>query len=173
MKPETQRWLEYAEQDEASVGILLQTHLYNPCLYHAQQAIEKYLKAVMSEREIRIQRIHSIRGLVNIFTEHAVDVDMHDDEIDLIDSIYMPARYPVGSVLPLFEPNQTICEQCLQIVQRIRTWAESTLNDTGTERSPEQPEEPSEATPEQLSNGDEQAENTKTVTTFAEPSGKG
>jgi HEPN domain-containing protein len=156
MKPETQRWREYAEQDEASAGILLHSYLYNPCLYHAQQAIEKYLKAVMSEHEIRIQRIHSIRGLVNTLTEHAVEVDIHDDEIDLIDSIYMPARYPVGSVLPLFEPNQTICEQCLQIVQRIRTWAENDLIDGETERLPEQAEEPSEATPEQSDHEDEQ-----------------
>ena len=148
MKAETQRWLEYAEQDEASAGILWRSHLYNPCLYHAQQAIEKYLKAVMSEREIRIRRIHSIRGLVNTFTAKAIDVALQDDEIDLIDSIYMPARYPVGSVLPLFEPDQAICDQCLRIVRRIHLWAETALADEGANGSAARPEEPSDSTPE-------------------------
>jgi hypothetical protein len=36
MKDETHPWIDYAEQDEQSARILLQYHLHNPCLYHAQ-----------------------------------------------------------------------------------------------------------------------------------------
>ena len=43
MKDETQQWIDYAEQDKQSARILLQSHLYNPCLYHVQQSIAKCL----------------------------------------------------------------------------------------------------------------------------------
>ncbi|MBD3306285.1 HEPN domain-containing protein [candidate division KSB3 bacterium] len=122
MKNETHQWLEYAEQDYQAAQILLQSHLYNPCLYHVQQSIEKYLKAIIVEYEFGFQRTHSIRGLVNIVSQHGVLVEIAEDDIDLIDAIYMPVRYPVGSALPLFEPNQAICQQCLRIADRLGQW---------------------------------------------------
>lgn len=127
MKPETQQWIEYAEQDYQSACILLQSHLYNPCLYHSQQAIEKWLKSIILEHDLAFRRTHSIQGLVNILSENGMIADIADDEIDMIDSIFMPARYPVGSALPFFEPDYSICDQCLRIVERIKNWANSHL----------------------------------------------
>lgn len=120
MKDEIQLWVDSAEQDEQSARILLQHHLYNPCLYHVQQSIEKLLKAVIVEHGLELQRTHSIQGLVNILTRHDIPVDVEEDDIDLIDSVYMPARYPLGSALPHFEPEQTVCQRCLRIAERIR-----------------------------------------------------
>jgi len=129
MKPETRQWIDYADQDEQSARLLLQSHLYNPCLYHVQQSIEKCLKAVIVAQGLAFQRIHSIQGLVNILTHHHIVVDIEDDEIDLIDSIYMPARYPLGSALPHFEPDQATCQRCLRIAERLRNWTDDLLAD--------------------------------------------
>jgi HEPN domain-containing protein len=127
MNEEIRQWLEYAEQDYESARILLTSHLYNPCLYHAQQTIEKYLKAVIAESGLHVQRTHSIRGLVNILTQQGITVDLNDDEIDLIDSIFMPARYPLGSALPAFEPDQAICQRCLGLAERMQHWTSAFL----------------------------------------------
>lgn len=129
MKDETRQWLDYADQDNQAARTLLQSHLYNPCLYHIQQSIEKWLKAVIVERDLEFQRTHSIQGLVNILTNHALTVDIEADDIELIDSIYMPVRYPIGSALPFFEPNQAICQQGLQIAERIHRWTEEILRE--------------------------------------------
>lgn len=134
MKDETQQWVDYADQDEQSARILLQSHLYNPCLYHIQQSIEKCLKAVIVEHDLEFQRIHSIQGLVNILTQSDISVDVDEDDIDLIDSIYMPARYPLGSALPHFEPDQAICQRCLRIAERIRNWRDDVLADSEIEQ---------------------------------------
>ncbi len=114
MKEETRQWFDYAGQDAQSARILLQSHLYNPCLYHSQQAIEKCLKAIIVERDLAFQRTHSIRGLVNIVTQSNITVEIEEDDIDLIDSIYMPARYPLGSALcrPLTRIRQSVSNAC-------------------------------------------------------------
>lgn len=127
MNDETRQWLQYAEQDNEAAQILLQSHLYNPCLYHAQQTIEKYLKAVIIEHEWELQRTHSIRGLVNVCARHGALVALEEDDIDFIDSIFMPARDPLGSALPYFEPNQAICQQGLQLAKRVQCWAADVL----------------------------------------------
>ncbi len=129
MKDETHEWIGYAEQDEQSARILLESHLYNPCLYHIQQSIEKCLKAVIVEHELQFQRTHSIQGLTNILTQADIPVDIDEDDIDVIDSIYMPARYPLGSALPNFEPDQAICQRCLSIAERIKSWTDEVLHD--------------------------------------------
>lgn len=141
MRNETQQWIEYAEQDYQSAHILLQSHLYNPCLYHIQQSIEKCLKAVIVEHELEFQRTHSIRGLVNILMQADILVDIDEDDIDLIDSIYMPVRYPLGSALPHFEPDQAICQRCLQIAECIRNWKDEVLSEPEEQDDGEQVEE--------------------------------
>ena len=88
MKEETRHWLDYADQDAQSARILLQSRLYNPCLYHSQQAIEKCLKAIIVDHDLAFQRTHSIRGLVNIITQSGITVEIEEDTIDLIDSIH-------------------------------------------------------------------------------------
>lgn len=40
------------------------------------------------------------------------------DECDLLDSIYLPSKYTLGSVLPYFEPDEKICRQCLDIAEK-------------------------------------------------------
>ena len=139
MNAETREWLDYAAQDDQSARLLLQSHLYNPCLYHIQQSIEKCLKAVIIEHELAFQRTHSIQALVNILMQADIAVDIDADDIDLIDSIYMPARYPLGSALPQFEPDQAICQRCLQIAEHIRNWVTDFLADSVSEPEEEQP----------------------------------
>ena len=41
------------------------------------------------------------RGLLDI----GLDPGLTEDEADLLDTIYLPSKYPLGSVLPAFEPD--------------------------------------------------------------------
>jgi hypothetical protein len=41
------------------------------------------------------------------------------DECDLLDSIYLPSKYPVGSVLPDFSPDENICIRWIMLADRI------------------------------------------------------
>ncbi len=120
MKEQTRTWLEYADENLRSAKVLLESHLFNPCLQNVQQAIEKMLKAVLAESSIKIKKTHSINELVTILAENNLSVNIKEDDRDLIDSIYLPSKYPAGGVLPNFEPDMQICKQCLAIANRVK-----------------------------------------------------
>lgn len=119
MKNDTQIWLSYAEDNLNSAKILYDNGLFNPCLQNVQQAVEKALKAMFTEREIPLIKTHSISELRQILLINSVDVDISIDECEFLDSIYLPSKYPVGSILPFFEPDKEICTSGIEISQRI------------------------------------------------------
>ena len=120
MKDQTKQWLEYADENLQSAKVLLESELFNPCLQNVQQAVEKMLKAVLVESGIKIKKTHSINELVAILAENDLEVDIEEDERDLIDSIYLPSKYPVGGILPDFEPDMQTCLQCITVAERVR-----------------------------------------------------
>jgi len=63
MKDETRTWLSsYADENLDVAGLALEHGHLNSCLQNAQQAVEKYLKAVMVQRAIEFRRTHRKRN---------------------------------------------------------------------------------------------------------------
>ena len=124
MKSETKLWLDYATENYQSAEILMESHLYNPALQNIQQSIEKNLKALFIEYGIKQKKTHNIVILVEMLNQHHKEIDIDDDEIDLIDSIYLSSKYPIGSALPDFEPNIDICKKCLKIAYKVKISAD-------------------------------------------------
>jgi len=120
MKKDTELWLLYADENLQSAEVLLESGLYNPSLQNAQQAVEKFLKAVLIEKAAGLSRTHSIRALEGLLDGIGVHFSLTDDDIDLLDSIYLPTKYPAFSVLPKFMPDQGICRQCIEIAEKVR-----------------------------------------------------
>jgi len=119
MKDETKKWLEYADENLRSARLLLDGELFNPCLQNVHQAVEKMLKALLVESTKKIKKTHSINELVNILDKHGLNVDMTEDDCDLLDSIYLPSKYPLGSILPDFEPDLQTCRKCVALAERV------------------------------------------------------
>ena len=55
-----------------------------------------------------------------ILKQNNIFLNITDDEIDLIDTIYLTSKYPFGSVLPDFEPDNDICLKCIDIANRVK-----------------------------------------------------
>jgi HEPN domain-containing protein len=119
MNDETRQWLRYADENLQSAQLLLDHRLFNPCLQNAQQAVEKSLKAALIERAIPLRRTHSINELVKMLAASDMTIDITEEDCDLLDSIYIPSKYPLGSALPNFEADEEICRQCVDIAARI------------------------------------------------------
>jgi HEPN domain-containing protein len=119
MKDETGKWLHYAEENLQAARLLLEHSLLNPCLQNAQQAVEKLLKALLIESSIPLQRIHSINMLVGILAEGGITIHVTEAECDLLDAVYVPSKYQLGSALPDFAPDAATCHQCLEIAERV------------------------------------------------------
>ena len=118
MKDETLAWLSYASENfDVSKLALKHGHL-NSSLQNSQQAVEKYLKAIIVEKDFGFKKTHSIRELVMMLSSRGITVNLSDDEIDLMDTIYVPSKYPAYSALPDAMPDQKICEDSLKIVEK-------------------------------------------------------
>ncbi len=121
MNDETRTWLAYAHENLASAKVLLDSELYNPCLQNIQQAVEKMLKGVLIARQEKLRKTHSIAELMVALGESRNLVTLTEDEIDL------PSKYPLGTVLPDFEPDRTLCQNCIDIAERVRDSVASLL----------------------------------------------
>ena len=58
--------------------------------------------------------------IVETLKQNNIIIDISEDDMDLIDSIYLSSKYPFGSVLPDFEPDNSICETCINIAINIK-----------------------------------------------------
>ena len=77
---------------------------------------------------MKLQKTHSILSLNEILKKNNIILNITDDDIDLIDSIYLTSKYPLGSVLANFEPDKNICLKCINIANNIENDVKSYLN---------------------------------------------
>lgn len=119
MKDEAKIWLDYSRENLESAQILLTSSLFNPCLQNIQQCVEKALKVLLIENSIQLKKTHSISELRNILFQNRIAIYITDEECEFLDSIYLPSKYPLNSVLPYFMPDQNICEQGIAIAKKV------------------------------------------------------
>ena len=119
MKNETETWLAYSRENLASAKVLLESNLFNPCLHNVQQCLEKALKSILVEKALGLKRTHSIMELKNTLNNYNIEIDISDEECDLMDSLYLPSKYPISNVLPDYEPNHELCSKSISIAKRV------------------------------------------------------
>lgn len=125
MSAEASRWLAYAEENRRVGALCLDSGLFNPSLQNAQQAVEKALKAMCLACGLPLKKTHSIGELRRDLLQSALDPGLTEDESDLLDTIYLPSKYPLGSVLPAFDPDAQMARHCLAIADRVLAAAAS------------------------------------------------
>lgn len=119
MNDEVAVWLGYAEENRRVAEMTLEAGLYNPSLQNAQQAVEKALKAACLTQGLTLRKTHSIQELVAILKTVGVETGLADEDCDLLDSIYLPSKYPLGSTLPNFQPDYSLAQHCLALTDKV------------------------------------------------------
>lgn len=120
VRPETARWLAKAEEDLATARYLLEGGHAPAAAFHAQQAAEKGVKAVLLEREGRVQRIHSVLALGQQakVPEHLLP------PCRLLTPAYTAFRYPDADE-PVGEED---AEDLLRAAREVMAWVRSQLS---------------------------------------------
>jgi len=130
MKGETKMWLDYAAENLESAKILLNSSLFNSCLQNVQQNVEKLLKSLFAEFSYKLIKTHSIAKLRQILEEQGMLIDISEDDCDLLDTIYLPSKYPLTSVIPDYQPDAKICGQCIAIAEQMEQSVKKILEET-------------------------------------------
>ena len=89
---------------------------------------KKALKALITEKGLEFRRTHSISELNGINARAGIDVGLSNDDCDILDSIYLPSKYPLGSALPNAEPDAGICATCIEIAAKVVSNSRHILN---------------------------------------------
>jgi HEPN domain-containing protein len=129
MKDETKNWMTYAGDNLHSAVVLLESGLLNPCLQNIQQSVEKYLKALLLEKDQKIRKTHSISELHTLLQNVGISIGLTEDQCDLFDAVYLPSKYPLGGVLPDFEPDNVLCRDCLDIALKVEEKVKELLSE--------------------------------------------
>lgn len=92
---EARRWLHFALDDLASARLHLSTAMIlpNQACYHAQQAAEKSLKAILIARGVRFPKTHDLLALAAILPAPEINVVIGLDLASLTAWV-VAARYP-------------------------------------------------------------------------------
>jgi HEPN domain-containing protein len=130
MSAEGRRWLAYAQENRRAATVCLEGDRFNPCLQNAQQAVEKALKALHLAQGLPLKKSHSIGELRRDLLRAQVDPGLSEDAADLLDTIYLPSKYPLGSVLPHFEPDAEMGRRCVAIADQVLALAVKRFSQT-------------------------------------------
>ena len=94
MKKPADKWLNYAKKDLLTIERILEDEeLTNIVAFHAQQCIEKSLKAIIVQQKNEIPRIHNLiklYGTVRNYVQLSFDMDIFEQ----INETYTDTRYP-------------------------------------------------------------------------------
>jgi HEPN domain-containing protein/predicted nucleotidyltransferase len=127
MKNAVQEWIKQSVEELGTAKYLLEGGYRKGACYHAQQAIEKAVKAQLLSKGWDIEKTHNMERLVAIGIDYKIRFSISEEETVFIDSIYR-GRYPIETgLLPLGEPSTEDAEKAVSIAKRTVKTAKSIL----------------------------------------------
>lgn len=122
-----ERWLTFAREDLPMAEAALNQTIYNQACFHAQQCVEKSLKALIALRGQSTPRSHSIAELLALLSDKWL-VDSADDLSDL-DDYYISTRYPdaLPGSLPEGLPGKGDAERAVAVAKRVLDQVANTI----------------------------------------------
>jgi len=101
--------------------------------FHAQQAAEKLIKAVLAARGVAFIKSHALSYLVGLVEEHHIDAPPELSEADVLSPWAVEFRYE-GEEPPAFDRPAA-----LALVEKLRMWAEGQIETAEQPQGPRQP----------------------------------
>ena len=132
-------WIQYARGDLALAQVPLpEDSFYELLCFHAQQAAEKSIKAVLVNRGIAFPKIHIIERLIDLLPEDVSKIPELSQSAKL--SVYATVlRYP-GDVSESVDEEEY--QEAVRLAQAVVQWAESILPAPDTESEDPDSESP-------------------------------
>ena len=98
MKRQTRPWVRKAEDDVQAARELAARRppLRDIVCFHCQQAIEKYLKALLQELSISFPKTHDLEDLLDLLGPHASTLNRLRRRLDALTVFAVEYRYPIA-----------------------------------------------------------------------------
>ncbi len=116
-------WMKKADADLDMAGRALRGKRKHPdsgC-YHAQQAAEKYLKALLVARGVEFPKTHDLVILNQLCVSNGILTAFAEDPLDFLSAFAIRVRYPGG------EPDLEEARKAIVIAKTVRQFARKWL----------------------------------------------
>jgi HEPN domain-containing protein len=127
LKPATQEWIEKAEADYRTAlreKRVRRRPNHDAVCFHAQQCIEKYLKALLTEHEILFPKIHDLVRLGKLCFQIISGLQALEAELDLLSRYAVAFRYPGETAI------QEEAKAAVKAMEKVRTLIKNSLQET-------------------------------------------
>jgi HEPN domain-containing protein len=116
-------WVARAEEDYALARSALRRRvpLTYGATFHAQQCVEKYLKALLMAREQSFPRTHDVMALTDLCHQNGIILSVDLESLDRLAAYAVQVRYP-GE-----DPSVEEAKEALQIARTVRRFARKWL----------------------------------------------
>ena len=127
MRYSTSGWLNSAQEDIIVIeSVMHNENTTGAASFHAQQCIEKSLKAVLEENRVNIPRIHDLKRIFSL-TETYFQEEYDEEIIDKLNTLYIESRYPGAFGLlpygsPTLEDVKEFYEAAKNIVESVKRY---------------------------------------------------
>jgi HEPN domain-containing protein len=101
--------------------------------FHAQQAVEKLIKAVLAARSVAFIKSHALSYLIGLVEENKIEAPEELSEADVLAPWAVEFRYEGD------EPPALDRSAALKLVEQVRAWAENEVK--AVDRSPQPQQE--------------------------------
>jgi len=121
------QWLAKAEEDLGVAEYLVSenTEYFSAAGFHAQQAAEKFLKAVLVHHQIEFPKTHDLAGLLDLISRADPDLALALGDVIGLNIYAVDARYPGDSPEITASDAQTALSLANQarrhVLERLRT----------------------------------------------------
>src|SRR3990172_3417228 len=92
MKPETERWVNRAEEDLETAAVALDHNYLSTCMFHNHEAVEKVLKAIWIETRGELaEKTHNLPYLAR-----ELELELSEAQREFLGKLseqYLPTRY--------------------------------------------------------------------------------
>lgn len=118
------RFLTKGEQDLVAARALADNPDIAPDIigFHCQQAVEKFLKAVLVSGGVSFRKTHDLIELLGILEDNGLPLPENRDALDELEPYAVTARYDFFD-----EPVHFDRKQAVRTAESVRNWAKSHL----------------------------------------------
>jgi HEPN domain-containing protein len=116
VKQITEEWISKAEEDYLVATRELQADppALDAVCFHAQQCIEKYMKAILQENNVEFEKIHDLDILLQKSRSFISEVGDYRDDVIKLSAYAVDVRYPG------FEISAAEAQECVASMEKIR-----------------------------------------------------
>ena len=126
------RWLSKAENDLKIAELLLNNYFMGESTFHAQQAAEKALKALITATGKQPPKTHNITKLLQNIEKEKEKIDtreLKNSGVERLTLYAVEARYPDFEE----EPSEEEAEEALELARKVLEWVKEKLREMGIE----------------------------------------